>query len=179
MINGIPAHALFVHVVVILVPLTALALVSCAAWPRLTQRFGLALPALAVVTLVSVPVTTHAGEWLKHHVPRDPLVRQHAELGDGLLPWTVGLFALAVALWWMQRRTGAAPLAGTGSPAAVAEGEQPGTRARGALKAAAVVVSLVLGAGAVVQTYRIGDSGARAAWHNNFSTTSTPETGGR
>ncbi|WP_369355204.1 DUF2231 domain-containing protein [Streptomyces sp. cg2] len=175
-INGIPAHVLFVHVVVVLVPLTALALVVCAVWPDLARRFGIALPVLAVVTLVSVPLTTHAGEWLEHHVDRDPLVRRHTELGDGLLPWTLGLFALAVALWWMQRRTR------TASPAdaiAAADGERSGTGARGALKAVAVLLSLVLGAGAVVQTYRIGDSGAQAAWHDNFSTTRTPETGGR
>ncbi|ANZ20469.1 hypothetical protein SNOUR_36205 [Streptomyces noursei ATCC 11455] len=176
LINGIPAHVLFVHVVVVLVPLTALALLACAVRPQLARRFGLALPALAAVTLVSVPITTHAGEWLKHHVAGDPLVRQHAELGDGLLPWTVGLFALAVALWWMQRGTKAASQADT---SAVTGEVQPGTRARGALKAAAVVLSLALGAGAVVQTYRIGDSGARAAWHDNFSTARTPEAGSR
>ncbi|MEK2474256.1 DUF2231 domain-containing protein [Streptomyces noursei] len=176
LINGIPAHVLFVHVVVVLVPLTALALLACAVRPQQARRFGPALPVLAAVTLVSVPITTHAGEWLKHHVANDPLVRQHAELGDGLLPWAVGLFALAVALWWTQRRTRAASQADT---AAVDEEVRPGARARGALRVAAVVLSLVLGAGAVVQTYRIGDSGARAAWHDNFSTTRTPEPGSR
>lgn len=61
LINGIPAHVLLVHVVVILVPLTALALILCAAFPSVMRRFGLALPVLALVSLVSVPLTTEAG----------------------------------------------------------------------------------------------------------------------
>lgn len=68
LINGIPAHVLFVHVVVVLVPLTALCLVLCAVWPSTMRRFGVALPMLALVSLVSVPLTTNAGEWLERHV---------------------------------------------------------------------------------------------------------------
>ncbi|MFE6687476.1 DUF2231 domain-containing protein [Streptomyces sp. NPDC057743] len=166
LINGIPAHVLFVHLVVVLVPLTALAVVVCASRPGLARRFGLALPVLAMVSLISVPITTHAGEWLKHHVDSDPLVREHAELGDGLLPWAAGLFVLAAALWWMHRRTGEAPSTEAG-------GRRSATRAPGALRVVAIALALVVGAGAVVQTYRIGDSGAQAAWHDNFSTTST------
>jgi hypothetical protein len=45
---------------------------------------GIVLPGLALVTLISVPVTTHAGEWLKRRVPGDPLVNKHANLGGTL-----------------------------------------------------------------------------------------------
>lgn len=58
LINGIPAHPLLVHAVVVLLPLAALCLVACAAWPPIMRRFGLALPALALVALVFVPLTT-------------------------------------------------------------------------------------------------------------------------
>ena len=34
LVNGLPAHVLLVHFVVVLVPLTALAVVVCAVWPR-------------------------------------------------------------------------------------------------------------------------------------------------
>lgn len=105
LINGIPAHVLFVHVVVVLVPLTALALVLCAAFPSVMRRFGLALPILALVSLISVPLTTSAGEWLERHVDSNALVRKHAELGDQLLPWAIGLFVVAVGVWWAYRRT--------------------------------------------------------------------------
>ncbi|AEW98937.1 DUF2231 domain-containing protein [Streptantibioticus cattleyicolor] len=117
------------------------------------------LPLFALVTLVSVPLTTHAGEWLERHVGRDPLVRRHAELGDGLLPWALGLFVLAVVVWWAGRRH-TPDGAGASGPAWISSWPA---------RALAVVLCLLVAAGSVVDVYRIGDSGARAAWHDSFS----------
>ncbi|MEU7384613.1 MULTISPECIES: DUF2231 domain-containing protein [unclassified Streptomyces] len=158
LVNGLPAHVLLVHAVVVLVPLSALALVLCALWPQAARRLGPVLPLLALVTLVSVPLTTQAGEWLERHVNGDALVRRHAELGDGLLPWALGLFVLAAGVWWMSRRTPA---------------PHTGARAGSVLRIAAAVLSVVVAAGAVVDVYRIGDSGAKAAWHDAYSKTAT------
>ncbi|GGV09485.1 hypothetical protein GCM10010260_54790 [Streptomyces filipinensis] len=162
LINGLPAHVLFVHVVVVLIPLTALALVTAALWPRAARRLGALLPVLALAALASVPLTTHAGEWLERHVDDDALVRRHTELGDGLLPWALGLFALAAVVWWAGRRTPAEP------------GRKGGTR-WSALPVRIVVgvLSLAVAVGAVVDVYRIGDSGAKAAWHDAYSKTAT------
>jgi hypothetical protein len=160
-VNGLPAHVLFVHFVVVLVPLSALALVVSAIWPKAARRLGLILPVLAFVTLVTVPLTSHAGEWLERHVGSDPLVRKHAELGDGLLPWALGLFVLAAAVWWSAGRTpapqGATVKAGGGT----------------VVRVAAAVLSVVVAVGAVIDVYRIGDSGAKAAWHDAYSKTAT------
>ncbi|MCQ4205643.1 DUF2231 domain-containing protein [Streptomyces longispororuber] len=164
LINGLPAHILLVHFVVVLVPLTALALAVCAIWPRVARRMGIVLPLLALVTLVSVPLTTEAGEWLERHVDRDALVRRHASLGDGLLPWVGCLFLLAVAIWWMARRAAAS---GSGSSGGR-------TQLSAALvRIAAAVLAIVVSVGAVVDVYRIGDSGAKAAWHDGFSKTAS------
>ncbi|GGY09536.1 DUF2231 domain-containing protein [Streptomyces anandii] len=162
LINGLPAHVLLVHVVVVLVPLTALVLVVCALWPQGARRLGLALPLLALVTLVSVPLATQAGEWLERHVDSDPLVRRHAELGDGMLPWALGLFVLAAGVWWLARRTPAPEAA-----------EAPRSGAGLVIRVAAAVLSVAIAAGAVVTVYRIGDSGAKAAWHDAYSKTAT------
>ncbi|MGN5377556.1 hypothetical protein ACQ4WX_07105 [Streptomyces lasalocidi] len=122
LINGLPAHVLFVHVVVVLIPLTALALVTAALWPRAARRLGMVLPLVALVALVSVPLTTHAGEWLERHVDSDPSCAGDTELGDGLLPWALGLFVLAAVVWWSAgapRRSPAravAPCAGRPCP---------------------------------------------------------------
>ncbi|MFF7357041.1 DUF2231 domain-containing protein [Streptomyces filipinensis] len=160
LINGLPAHVLFVHVVVVLIPLTALALVTAALWPRAARRLGALLPVLALAALASVPLTTHAGEWLERHVDDDALVRRHTELGDGLLPWALGLFVLAAVVWWAGRRTPAEP------------GRNGGMR-WSALPVRIVVgvLSLAVAVGAVVDVYRIGDSGAKAAWHDAYSKT--------
>ncbi|GHJ99772.1 hypothetical protein SY2F82_15700 [Streptomyces sp. Y2F8-2] len=168
LVNGLPAHVLLVHFVVVLVPLSALALVVSAVWPKAARRLGLILPVLAFVTLVTVPLTSHAGEWLERHVAGDPLVRKHAELGDGLLPWALGLFLLATAVWWTARRT-PAPQGGTDGPRGGADGPRGGA----VVRVAAAVLSLVMAVGAVVDVYRIGDSGAKAAWHDAFSKTAT------
>ncbi|MDI5967301.1 hypothetical protein POF50_032915 [Streptomyces sp. SL13] len=164
LVNGLPAHALLVHAVVILVPLAALALVVCALLPSWTRRLGIVLPGLALVALVSVPLTTHAGEWLKRHVPADPLVNRHADLGDTLLPWVIALFVVGVAVWWFGRRM---PFA---SETARPVGWTSGTAMLSVpVRIAAIVLSLVVGVGSVVQVYRIGDSGAKAVWHDSFS----------
>lgn len=147
------------HVVVVLVPLTAVALVGCAVWPSWMRRISLVLPVLALVTLASVPLTTHAGEWLEGHTADTPLIRKHAELGDGLLPWAVGLFVLATGIWWWNRRA-PAPAAGGGAGAPVLATP---------LRVAAAVLCAAVAVGAVVQVYRIGDSGAKAAWSGDVS----------
>ncbi|MET8948919.1 DUF2231 domain-containing protein [Streptomyces sp. NPDC004542] len=167
LINGLPAHILLVHVVVVLVPLTALALVAAAVWPRAARRLGPLLPVLALVSLVSVPLTTEAGEWLERHVDSDALVRRHAELGDGLLPWALGLFVLAMVVWWATRKTAAAAVTGTAQTAPASTGRWTAMPVR----IAVAVLSLAVATGAVIDVYRIGDSGAKAAWHDGYSKT--------
>lgn len=163
LINGLPAHILLVHIVVVMVPLTALALVVSAVWPTWIRRLGIALPLLALVTLISVPITTHAGEWLEKHTDSDPLVRKHAELGDGLLPWALALFAVTVALWWLGRRALAQSSDGESS------GLNPAVGLSVPVRVAAIALSVIVAGGSVVQVYRIGDSGAKAAWHDGYS----------
>jgi len=159
-VNGLPAHVLFVHFVIVLVPLSALALIASAIWPRVARRLGITLPVVALVTLASVPVTTHAGEWLESHVASTSLVRKHAELGDGLLPWALGLFVLSTAIWWATRRA-----------ATHQDGSGTAWWHSTPIRLAAVILSVAVSAGAVVDVYRIGDSGAKAAWQGGFSKT--------
>ena len=189
-INGLPAHVLFVHVVVVLVPLTAAVLLGCAIWPGLLRRLGAILPLLSLATLAGVPLTTHAGEWLEKHTASTPLLRRHTELGDSLLPWTVGLFVLATALWWWHRHTTAAataPAADASTTVSPTAGTTAAARARAdtgtaalalPLRIAAVVLCAAVSVGSVVQVYRIGESGAKAAWTGNFSQQPVPRHGG-
>jgi hypothetical protein len=163
LINGLPVHVLLVHVVVVLIPLTALALVVSTVWPSWIRRLGVVLPILALVSLISVPLTTSAGEWLERHTDSDPLVRRHAELGDAMLPWAVGLFVVAVAVWWFGRRAAARTLAEPG-----ADGSDSVALSL-PVRVAAVVLTAVVSVGSVVQVYRIGDSGAKAAWRDGYS----------
>jgi MFS superfamily sulfate permease-like transporter len=177
--NGLPTHVLLVHFVVVLVPLAALALVAAAVWPPAARRLGLVLPVLALVTLAFVPLTTHAGEWLKDRLPQSDLVNQHAELGDGLLPWAIALVVMSAVVWWITRREVAAASARAGAGGSAQDSAQPEQdparpapafpgRPR-ALRTAAAVLAVVAAAGSVVEVYRIGDSGAKAAWQGTVS----------
>ncbi|WP_192029140.1 hypothetical protein [Candidatus Frankia nodulisporulans] len=188
-VSGLPAHVLLVHVVVILVPLAALLVVLAAVWPAARRRLGLVTPLVALVALVSVPLTTHAGEWLEARVSSDELVRRHTELGDELLPWVIGLFVLALVGWlWAAYSGGTWPLRGrTGAGVHAttevhASGASGGAGGPGVGRAAALggttglavmvvlaVLSIVVSVGSVVQVYRIGDSGAKAVWDGGFS----------
>lgn len=153
-INGLPAHALLVHVVVVLVPLAALALVAAALLPAARRRLGVLTPGLAIVALLSVPLTTSSGEWLSQRVEMTTQTAVHIGLADGLLPWTAGMAVLAVVVWLRdpRRRKGDEPAGGRGVPT------------RLVVTAAVAVLAVVVSAGSVVQVYRIGDAGARAVW---------------
>lgn len=145
-IAGLPAHVLLVHFVVVLIPLTALLAVLCAVWPAARRHLVWLVAALAVAVAAITPVTTEAGEWLEHRSGPSEAVHVHAELGDTMPYFAVGLVvaaALLVAVHLLDRR-------GRTLPAI-----------------AAVVVAVVVvaaSAAAVIQVYRVGDSGARSAW---------------
>lgn len=161
-INGLPAHVLLIHAVVVLLPLAALATVLHAVWPTARRRLGIVTPALAGVALVLVPITTNAGQWLENTGVdggrQNPTIVNHASLGRQLLPFAAVLFLVAVAVWALGRyQDGASvPLLApaTGSPRSAA----------GWMVPAAVVVAAAAGLLTVIWLYRIGDSGAKAAW---------------
>jgi len=56
-INGLPAHVLLVHAVVIVIPLAALLTVLSALWPAARRRLGIVTPIVALIALILVPVS--------------------------------------------------------------------------------------------------------------------------
>ncbi|MCW2686085.1 MAG: hypothetical protein JWR37_975, partial [Mycobacterium sp.] len=83
--NGLPAHVLLVHFIVVLAPLTAILATVCALWPAARQRLVWLVLALAAVTALLTPLTTDAGEWLEKRSGRSPLLHTHTQLGDTML----------------------------------------------------------------------------------------------
>src|SRR6478735_5740610 len=88
---GLPLHPLIVHATVVIVPTTALAVLLAAFWARFRRWASWGPLALAVLSVVLVPITSSSGESLEHALPRSALVEQHAHLGDQLLPWVIVL----------------------------------------------------------------------------------------
>src|SRR5690349_19870291 len=106
-INGLPAHALLVHLVVVLLPLTAVAAIVVSAWPAAQRKLTFLIPLGAVVGALAVPITTRAGEDLARKIGNPPFIDQHAGYGDMVLPWAAALAVTTLAQWLYLRRGGA------------------------------------------------------------------------
>lgn len=144
---GLPAHPLIVHATVVLVPLGALLVLLHAVWPAARRRLGIVTPLVALVGLVLTPLSTESGENLEHMIGESAAIEKHSELADGLLPWMIGLFVMAVVVYVLGRRA-------------------VGPKALGIVAAVLAVVAVV---GVTQQVVRIGHSGAEATWSDTAS----------
>ena len=145
---GLPLHPLIVHATVVIVPTAALAVLLATFWPRFRRWASWGPLALALLSVVLVPLTSSTGESLEHALPRSALIEQHAHLGDELLPWVIVLAVGALGLSWPLIRGFRTSLPSL-------------PRWLTVLVLAIVVVGAV---GTLVQVVRIGHSGATAAW---------------
>jgi hypothetical protein len=192
-INGLPAHVLLIHVLVVLGPLGALFTILSAVWPRARRKLGVIGPITCAIVLVFTPITQSAGEWFDSKLQqngKNAAIAKHADLGHTFLWFAIALFIVSTAVWWLGRMTDATarlrqeagpdsaggpdssggpspanarPRGGTATllrPEAVAARVRLPAWVAEAVSALAVVVSVLV----VWQLYRIGDSGAHAAW---------------
>ena len=148
--NGLPVHALVVHAVVVLLPLACLGTIAIAVRPSWRRTYGVLVVGCAAAATVLIPVATSSGEELEHRVGNPG---EHAELGDQLIWFAIPLVALSAAIWWLERRKAA------GKPAV----------GPAALPTVVAVLAVVSALAAGVQVYRVGDSGAKAAWADKVS----------
>jgi formate hydrogenlyase subunit 3/multisubunit Na+/H+ antiporter MnhD subunit len=178
-ISGLPAHILLVHAVVVLIPLSAILVVVIAISSRARRRLDILTVILALVALISVPLTTEAGEWLEHRLPRTALLRTHTELGDSMLPWAVALALVTILVVVIYRRRDRHT--NDSRPSGVPESEEKGRHSGTGRLTTTVLATLAIlvAAGSIVTVYRIGDSGARAAWTGNFSAQPLPRPAGQ
>jgi hypothetical protein len=153
-LSGLPAHALLVHFIVILGPLTAILAILCAVWPAARKRLVWLVLGLAVGIVILTPLTTDAGKWLEHQVGRSPLLHQHTELGDTMIYFSIALLVVAALLAVIHVRE--------------ARGHAIQRTASWIVAVIVIIVSVVT----TVQVYRIGDTGARASWTGRVGTAS-------
>ena len=143
---GLPLHPLVVHAAVVLVPVAALVVALAGVWPRFRRWAGWLPAALALAVLVVVPVATQSGEALQERLGDPPFVEEHADLGEGLVPWAIALALTGVAV------------------TAVEVLRRRGTELHRGVVVGVAVAAVVVGGGAVVQTVLVGHSGATAVW---------------
>lgn len=156
-ISGLPAHPLLVHFVVVLVPLTAILAILCAVWPAARRRFVWLVAVLAGVTAVLTPITAEAGEWLYERTPDSPFLETHEHLGETMIYVAIGLAVAAGLLVFQHVRT-------------------QREKHSAVLSVIVAVIVVLIGAASMLQTYRVGESGARSVW--NEAVTTAPAEGG-
>jgi hypothetical protein len=132
-----------VHLVVVLLPLTAAAAVLVSIWPPAQRKLTFLVPLGALVGAAAVPLTVRAGEDLAKRLGNPPFIKTHQEYGGQVLPWAVALLVTTAAQYALLR------------------GDQARPRwMRWAVSLAVVVAA----AGTGVMVFLTGDSGARAVW---------------
>jgi VanZ family protein len=146
-IAGLPAHALLVHAIVVLVPLTALLEILCALWPAARQRLVWLVLAFGVVVMVLTPLTAAAGSWLyDQNQVHQPITDIHAERGEWMKYFAIGLLVVAIAQavqHWRESRS-----------------EEP----KRVVAVAIAVLAVVVGVSSIVAVWWVGDSGAHSVW---------------
>ena len=144
---GLPLHVLTVHAVVVLVPLAAIGglAISILRWARL--RYGSLVLVGALGAAVSTFVAQESGEdFMRTFEQPTATMAAHFALGDTLLIWTIQLLVGIAAVVLAQR---------------LVDRQHPRGRLMLLVGSAVTVVCAVV---AIVQTVRIGHSGAVAVW---------------
>ncbi|MET1073178.1 MAG: DUF2231 domain-containing protein [Umezawaea sp.] len=157
-LDGIPAHPLLVHAVVVLLPLAAVGAIALAVRPQWRRKYSWPVLGLTVAGVGAVPLAQKAGEQLQKKLENldNPLIAKHADLGNDLLPFALG-FLVAVVLLVVAGR-----LADRERTAAAESPDVPKTWRRIAIAMSVLVV--LAGVASTVETVRIGHSGATAVW---------------
>jgi hypothetical protein len=140
-INGLPAHFLLVHFVVVILPLTSLAAIIASIWPAAQRKLTFLIPLGAVAGAVLVPITVRAGNDFFQHLGSPAYVLNHQRLGNMVFNWAAALAVTTVAQYAVLRR----------SPAQWMR----------ILLAVLVIVSAI---GTTVIVVLTGDAGSRAVW---------------
>jgi len=161
--DGLPAHPLFVHVPVILVPTTVLATVVFMIRIDWFSRYGIALALTSIVAMGSLFLSLQAGAALRGALnlqgPAASLISQHAQAAHILTIVYVVFTATLIVTFAAQRISGGRPT-GLGivdrllSPGAIFT----------TLRVALVLLSIAAG----YMTFRTGDLGAKAVWQGRI-----------
>ena len=166
---GLPTHIVLLHVVVVLLPLAAVATIVVVASSWFRHRYGLVVVATTFVITLFVPLTSQAGEALAERLPDAPEIQTHADVGKQLVIWAAvfGACLAAVVLLDLIRRAPAPDLSSAESWAvarlpSVWRSSTPGwaDAAFRTVQVLAVLASI----GVLVMVIRAGHTGAQAVW---------------
>lgn len=153
---GLPAHPLFVHLPVVLLPLVAIGTISMAFSARVRDRIGWVVLGLGIVAGLSTQFAIGSGEALQDSVSKSAALDHHVAIAESIRPLALLLFLVGLIVMLTDRRARSAwPFRGRSA------GSVPAWATAG-LTGITVVVALACCA----RLYQIGDTGAKATWQN-------------
>jgi cytochrome b involved in lipid metabolism len=148
---GLPLHPLIIHVVAVLVPLSALGVIFLLAFPKFAPTFSPLILLLLIVSTVSGFIAENSGQALSNRVgyPGD-----HAEQGERLAKLIL-LFTLLYIIWFVIYRKSI-----------------KFKSADKLLKNSLSVLLLLAAIASTTLTFIVGHSGAKASWEDRIKASS-------
>jgi hypothetical protein len=170
--SGLPAHPLFVHLPVILIPATVVAAIVFMVKPEWFSRYGIALAVVSIVAMSSIFLTMQAGAALRGALHLQghaaSLIAQHSHAAHILAIVYVVFTATLIVAFAARRISG-------GMPTGLAIVDRPLSPPSTFTTLRVLLVLLSIGAG--FMAFRTGDLGAKAVWagrlqaaHRSFPT---------
>ncbi len=161
--GGLPAHPLFIHVPVILIPTTIVAAIVFVVKPQWLTRYGIALALVSIAAMSSIFLAMQAGAALRGALNLQgqaaKLISEHSQAAHILAIVYVLFTATLIVTFAAQRISGGMPT-GLGIVDSLLSGKPMLT----ALRVVLVVLSLVAG----YMCFRTGDLGAKAVWQGRL-----------
>jgi hypothetical protein len=161
--GGLPAHPLFIHVPVILIPTTVVAAVVFVARPEWLLRYGIALALVSIAAMSSVFLAMQAGAALRGELNLQgeaaKLISEHSQAAHILAIVYVLFTATLIVTFAAQRISGGMPT-GLG----ILDDLLSSKAIFNALRAVLVLVAI----GAGYMCFRTGDLGAKAVWQGRI-----------
>lgn len=165
-IAGLPAHPLFVHVPVVLIPLAGILAIIFAVRPAWLDRFGWGLVGLSGVGMLGAILAAGSGEALEEMLKDKGEViskslKEHAEMGETARTVAIMFFLIVLAVVLVRSM-------------AKKRAEGNGVTKFVASKGGAVAMSVLLALSAAGATYTAataGHSGAEEVWKEEFGDT--------
>jgi hypothetical protein len=161
--SGLPAHPLFVHVPVVLIPTTVVAAVVFVFKREWLSRYGSALAAVSILAMSSIFLTMQAGAALRAALHLQghaaQLISEHAQAAH-ILAIVYVVFTATLILTFAAQRISSGMPTGLGIIDELLSSRSLLMTLRVAL------VLLSIGAGYMV--FRTGDLGAKAVWEGRI-----------
>jgi hypothetical protein len=170
--GGLPAHPLFVHVPVVLIPASVLAALVFAVKRELLSRYGAPLALVSIFAMSSMFLAMQAGSALRRELNLQgraaQLISEHSQAAHILAIVYVAFTATLIVAFAAQRVSGGMP---TGL--AIVDRLLAPRRVANGLR----VVMALLAIGAGYMCFRTGDLGAKAVWQGRVKTAQTAHPG--